>query len=117
MLSFKPGVRLKDLVPQMLIALQVAEEEFSRYGLDTVVTSANDGSHKEHSKHYYGEAFDFRTKHSGNLGQNIAQAIRLKLAPLGFDVLYEYPGQANEHIHVEYDPKDPAPLGGVARVA
>lgn len=117
MLSFKPGVRIKDLVPQMLIALRIVEEEFTRYGLDTVITSGNDGFHKEHSKHYYGEAFDFRTKHSGNLGANIAQAIRFKLAPLGFDVLYEYAGQPNEHIHVEYDPKDQIPQKGDTRLA
>lgn len=105
MLQFKQGVQVKLLQPQMLLALQVVEEEFSKMGLDTVVTSCNDGTHSEFSKHYSGAAFDFRTKHSGGLGKGLAASIRLRLAHIGFDVLFEYPGQDNEHIHVEFDPK------------
>lgn len=105
-LSFKAGCRLQGLQPQMLIALDVAVQEFSRYGLDTVVTSVNDSGHKAGSKHYLGAALDLRTKHSGNLGNSLAKAILQKLSHLGFDVLYEYPGEAQEHIHIEYDPKD-----------
>lgn len=106
MLKFKPGVSLKGLTPQMVLALEVVQEAFKSYGLDTVVTSANDGTHKTNSFHYQGRAFDFRTKHSGNLGKGIAGAIRERLGPIGFDVVYEDPGGENEHIHVEYDPKE-----------
>jgi hypothetical protein len=106
MLSFKDGCRLQNLQPQMLVALEVAKEEFARYGLDTVVTSVNDSGHKSGSKHYSGSAMDFRTKHSGNLGRSITQAIHKKLYPLGFDVLFEYEGEPQEHIHIEYDPKN-----------
>ena len=105
MLKFKPGVSLKDLVPQMLVALEVAKEEFSKYGLDTVVTSANDGEHREGSYHYKGRALDFRTKHSGGLGKTISNEIRQRLALVGFDVIFEYPNQINEHVHLEWDPK------------
>jgi hypothetical protein len=104
-LQFKEGVRVKGLQPQMLLALQVVEEEFAKMGLDTVVTSANDSEHKDGSKHYEGAAFDFRTKHSGGMGKGLASSIRLRLAHIGFDVLFEYPGGEAEHIHVEWDPK------------
>ena len=105
MIKFKPGVSLEQLQPQMLIALEAVREEFTRWGLDTVVTSANDGEHMEGSKHYTGAAFDFRTKHSAGLGKGIAGACKMKLGPLGFDVVFEHEGQPNEHLHVEYDPK------------
>lgn len=105
MLQFKEGVSLRGLEPQMLIALQVVEEEYSKYGVDTWVTSGNDSTHKVGSKHYSGCALDFRTKHVGGMGKGLASSIAKRLTHIGFDVLYEGAGTPNEHIHVEYDPK------------
>lgn len=102
-LKFKVGVSLKDLQPQMLVALRVIEEVFASYALDTVVTSCNDGTHKEGSYHYLGRAFDFRTKHAGGFAAGIAQAVKAELGPLGFDVILEDLGGVNEHLHVELD--------------
>jgi hypothetical protein len=104
-LKFKPGVRLQLLQPQMLIALQVVEEEFSRFSTDTVVTSANDSTHKEGSYHYAGRAFDFRTKHASGIAGGIVGAIKQRLGPLGFDCIWEGQNTDNEHLHIEYDPK------------
>jgi len=103
MISFKPGVNLKGLQPQMLIALQVVEEEFKAYGIDTVITSVNDGEHKENSYHYQGRAFDFRTKHAAGIAPGIVKNIQKRLAFLGFDVIFEGAGTPNEHGHLELD--------------
>jgi conjugal transfer mating pair stabilization protein TraG len=106
MLQFKVGVRLTNLQPQMVLATKVVEEEFSRYGLDTVITSANDGEHMEGSLHYSGRALDFRTKHAQGVMKGIHLAIQKRLAPVGFDVIWEAQENPNEHLHLEWDPKD-----------
>ena len=102
-LLFKPGVSLKLLQPQMLIALQLVQAEFDVYHLDTVVTSANDSGHAENSYHYSGRAFDFRTKHAAGVSKSIVIEVKKKLIPLGFDVIWEDIGGVNEHLHVELD--------------
>jgi hypothetical protein len=104
MIEFKAGVSLKNLKPQMLIALKIVEQEYDKFGTTTVITSGNDGKHKVGSKHYLGEALDFRTKTVG-LARQLVQAIWEKLNPIGFDVLFEDEKGPNEHMHVEYDPK------------
>jgi len=104
MIEFKAGVKLKDLQPQMLIALMLIEQEYDKFGTTTVVTSGNDSTHKVGSKHYEGKALDFRTKNLG-LASQLVQAVKVKLNPLGYDVLHESIGTPNEHMHVEYDPK------------
>ncbi len=106
MLKFKPGVSIRGLQPQMLLAIQVAEEEFSKYGLDTTVTAGADGVHKEGSLHYKGLALDFRTRDAAGLQKGIVAMIDRRLDPIGFDVLLEGLGTDNEHCHVEYDPKE-----------
>jgi len=92
--------------PQLLIAMQVVEEEFSKYGLDTVITAVSNGAHKEGSRHYSGEALDIRTKHAAGMQKNITLLVKQRLDPLGFDVILEDLGKDNEHLHVEYDPKE-----------
>lgn len=105
MLSFLMGVSLRDLAPQMLVAMQVVEEAFKDYGLDCIVTSGNDKTHSKKSLHYSGRALDFRTKHAGGLQRAILEKVKNRLTHLGFDVLLEDLGKDNEHLHVEYDPK------------
>ena len=106
MIEFKEGVRLHLLQPQMLIALQVVGELYDNYRLPLVVTSCNDSTHGEQSLHYKGLAMDFRTKNAPGIAKGIYLAARAKLRHLGFDVLFEGEGGENEHIHVEWDPKD-----------
>jgi hypothetical protein len=105
MLLFKDGVQFKQLEAQMLLALQVVQAEFSRYGLDTVITAGTDGKHMPGSLHYVGRALDFRTKHAVGAMQGIFLNVKKALLPLGFDVLWESQGQEVEHLHVEFDPK------------
>jgi hypothetical protein len=105
-MEFKAGVSLKDLKPQTVLALIVAEREYSKFGVtNMVVTAINNGDHKVGSLHGSGFAVDLRTKPVG-LARQLVEAIRNKLKPLGFDVLFEYEGQDREHCHIEYDPKE-----------
>ncbi len=89
----------------MLIALQVVEEAFGGFGLDTTITAGSDGLHKDGSLHYKGLALDFRTKDGAGLQKGIAQTVKARLEQAGYDVIFEGIGTENEHLHVEYDPK------------
>jgi len=110
MISLKPGVKLKDLVPQISLAIAIAHSIFPLYagGGKMTVTSCNDSKHKVGSLHYLGRAVDIRF----NALSGITPADRVKLARLvrnalgaEFDVLHEYIGTDNEHLHLEWDPK------------
>lgn len=104
-MRFKVGVSLSDLQPQAVLALVVCDEVYKHYGQDMVVTSINDGHHKPGSYHYAGKAFDLRTKTLGNDKRLVIDEIRRRLTCLGFDVVFEDEGKANEHLHLEHDPK------------
>lgn len=80
------------------------------------ITSANDGKHKDTSKHYTNEAFDVRIRNVKGLKWGVrmefvynevvkawADQIELALGK-GYDIVY---GDAKHlsHIHIEYDPK------------
>jgi hypothetical protein len=78
-------------------------------GKPLVVTSLNDGGHKEGSLHYQLKALDARTRHltpaEGALLLDKAKAI---LDPQGYDTITEgqgTPGSTGSHIHFEFDPK------------
>ncbi len=106
MLKLKTGVKLDALCSQMVLAaVGVIEPVYKKYGYDAVITSANDAVHKSGSLHYRGKALDFRLN-------SLKQEDRIRVVgeiavALGddFDVLHESEGTANEHMHVEYDPK------------
>lgn len=102
------SVKLKDLSPQILLALMAAERVFEKYGYDCIVTSVNDGKHSINSKHYVGYAVDLRSKHIKTLKEKLDIFSELKInltAPSNYDILFEYEGLPNEHYHIEYDPK------------
>ncbi len=116
-MRLKTGVRLAGLRPQMNVAFMVAKEEFAKYGVELIITSVNDSDHGYGSLHFSGGAFDARTKHIDTLkmqsayGLNaldvkrkIHQAIKKNLGA-EFDVLLEFIGRPNEHIHIEFQPK------------
>lgn len=101
------SVLLKELKPQLVLALLMCNEVFRKYGSEVIITSLNDGKHSLNSKHYSGEAVDIRSKHLSTANKRkILEELRLALSyPKLFDVLLEYENQDNEHFHIEYDPK------------
>lgn len=88
------GIRL-ELRP----ALIVCERVMKAHGVDLVITSGLDGEHSAGSYHYYGLAFDVRTKHLSSQAEidQVAAEIRAALDP-PFELRVE-----PDHIHVEYD--------------
>ncbi len=97
-LSFKPGVRLFGLQPEMLWALDRCVDVWPT---NVTVTSARGDKHSRQSLHYSGNAVDLRTR---DLNDEQIRAVVLRLRQvLGkrFDVLYE-----GNHIHIEHQPKD-----------
>ena len=103
--------------PEIRRILDVARMTSPKMLGDSVwVTSANDGSHKQGSKHFKNEAFDIRIRNLvafkwGASGEfifnetinNWARQLRLELGE-DYDVVYGDAQHLN-HIHIEYDPK------------
>jgi len=107
MIQLKEGVKLTGLVPQMVLASLVVDGVLLTFGIALcVITSANDGKHKVDSLHYSGRACDYRTKYLGLDDRELELQGRVADS-LGkdFDVVMEYIGKDEEHLHVEYDPK------------
>jgi hypothetical protein len=110
MISLKAGVSLKDLQPQIVLAMLIVKDLLNDKGLRSfTVTSCNDSTHMKGSLHYKGLAFDTRT-HDITLSNRGIWLEQLKSDiknALGdeFDVILEDLNGPNEHIHTEYDPK------------
>ncbi len=103
----KLGVDLRGLNPVWGIAFPIILRVFHRNGYECVVTSANDGKHGPNSWHYKGRALDLRTKHiAPHEKASIVKQVKDDLGPQ-FDVVYESAGLENEHLHIEFDPKEP----------
>lgn len=81
--------------------IDAAEYAFGKYGIQPTITSAMDGNHMATSKHYTGDALDWRIWESDRQGvtNNIVFEMRYYLGG-DYDVVLE-----SDHIHVEYDPK------------
>ena len=104
MIQIKPGVKLTNLQPQIVLAVTVAEHIWWNAAQTAlVITSANDGTHKEDSFHYRGYAVDLRIKTMPlKLRATAVQQLRSALGSQ-FDVLHEAIGTDTEHVHVEWE--------------
>lgn len=103
---FKAGVSLTGLVPQMVLALQQMEWLYDKIaGAELVVTSVNDGKHMDGSLHYQGRAADLRVHDIEVLAMMKIVSMAKERLDAHFDVVYEFPGTSNAHLHVEYDPE------------
>ena len=102
MLKFKKGVRIGNISPQLIIGINVAEDVYTHYDLDCVITSVGDYRHSAvYSEHYQGNAADIRTKNipDDKIRQMIMSMI-LQNLPIGFVLLFE-----KNHFHLAYRPK------------
>ncbi len=106
MIHIKPGVRVHSLCPEMMIVLVNANELWRERGAELVITSVLDGRHRRGSKHFVGYAVDLRTKNLDRPSK--IDAINKLKEALGtdYDVILEAEDTPNEHLHVEFDPKE-----------
>ena len=82
--------------------IRVAEDIYSHFDKDLVITSAADGEHMRGSKHYEGEALDLRgSKAWGYSDRVLRQIVSHLRRELGeeYDVVRE-----RTHLHIERDP-------------
>jgi hypothetical protein len=107
----KNGVRIYGIQPEMVLVDNVVQDIFRRHSIRCIRTSALDGTHGRYSLHPIGFAEDYRTRHIMGRGRmaTIGMIVDdLKDALPCCDIVFEYPDEEQEHIHVEFDPKDDA---------
>ena len=96
----KPGVDVRGIQPEILLARIEAGEIFGRYGYSCTLTSGGEGEHKVGSLHPKGQAIDLRIRHMDRrLWPVVAEELGKALGPQ-YDVVLE-----SDHIHCEFDPK------------
>ena len=106
----KTGVSLKGLQPQMVLAAMAVQQAMQKYGYSLTITGGSEGGHSTTGLHPKGLALDFRSKHIQMMDKPyLLTDIKYALGP-EFDVLLEFPGAANEHLHIEFDPKPKEPI-------
>lgn len=101
-------IKLKDSVrPRNLVILAAAANVFHTLidgPADLVVTSGNDSRHMTGSKHYLGNALDFRTKTFTAAAKRLFKKRLAERLGGDYDLVLEDEAGPNEHLHVEYDP-------------
>ncbi len=106
MIRIKPGVSVRGLRPELVLALVVAKQVFAPRQVECVITSGTDGKHSHGSLHYVGQALDFRTRELTLEQQDrVKQELQERLGA-EYDVVLEA-----THIHIEFQPKGPAQAG------
>jgi hypothetical protein len=97
-MKIKKGVILSGLQLPMRRALKEADELWKKLGQELVITAGLEGEHSAGSLHYYGYAFDCRTRYfDQERHRHIAQTLRSALGG-DYDVVVH-----KTHIHVEYN--------------
>ena len=103
-LTCKANVRFKRFTPALLRIVNAVYLVAGRTSdvPDIVITSANDSTHGEKSRHYSDEALDLRSRSfpSPTAKLRFAALLRAELGP-AFTILYEGGGTPNEHWHVQ----------------
>lgn len=104
MIQFKDGVKAyckKGTVRrETWWAIEQAYKVYKKIGKDFVITSLCDGRHSKNSLHYFGNAFDIRTRHLSEEEKQDVVVLLAKMLGKDYDVVLE-----SDHIHVEFDPK------------
>lgn len=105
---YKAGVVVWNMHPKIESLLEdggFLDHTFWRMaGRQCIVTSCREGKHGTKSLHYKGRAFDIRTNDLPSMKTvEIHLALREEL-DAEYDIVLEWLGKPNEHIHIEYDP-------------
>ena len=103
------GVQLYGIQPEMVMCDGVVAAIFRSHSIPCERTSIVGKKHGKGSLHPVGFAVDYRTKHIAGLRrvETIEMIVfDLKAALPCCDIIIEHLGEAQEHIHVEFDPKD-----------
>lgn len=98
----KPEIGLT-IQPEPVMAIIVADIIWKLFNQELVVTSVLEGKHKEGSRHYEGQAVDFRTRYFTEEETHVVYSL-LKSVLLTMDSDYDVILEET-HIHVEYDPR------------
>lgn len=96
--SIKPGVRVRGLSNEILLAIMIAQSVYSETEASMTITSLSDGRHSTNSLHHTGDAVDLRLPMPVTREQIMSQL--KKALGADYDVILEV-----DHIHIEYDPK------------
>lgn len=100
----KSGVEVPT-TPEMDYASEVVVQVWNEHGLTPTMTSGLDGEHIEGSFHYTGYAEDWRTHDVASpLKEQLVDEVRSRLGT-NYQVFLEYPGLADEHMHIQYNPQ------------
>ena len=104
-MEFKANVRLFGITPELILGHLVVQHAFEASNYECIITSARDSSHSTKSKHYTGNALDYRLRHLESVKaiDDLFKIIQLSLTS-EFDVLVEDIGTDHPHLHLEYDP-------------
>jgi hypothetical protein len=101
-------IRLKDTVaPKSLVIVAAIANVAETWQRTVWITSGNDSTHGARSLHPKDRAVDARSKDFAD-GQQKRAFLKAVLDRLGpdYEGILEAEGKANEHFHVEHDPKD-----------
>src|SRR5215203_5773686 len=93
------NVHFGEFTPAMRRILNVLCQLNDTQNYGFVITSANDSTHMEHSRHYANEALDIRT-HNLRDPEQVQIELTIQLGSR-FTVLLEGRGSPNEHLHIQ----------------
>jgi hypothetical protein len=101
MIFTKTTVKFAHIAPAGFRILGALELVSRTLQVDLTISAGTDGLHAKNSRHYTGEAYDVRTRGiDAPMLQAIIEMLKLELGPR-FTVLYEDPGTANQHLHLQ----------------
>ena len=100
-MKFKDSsVKVQGIRPELLLALQIADNVYKMHEEELVITSLADGFHTITSLHFTGCAADLRTRYfDANEKHEVVKELKDRLTN-DYDVVLE-----RDHIHLEYQPK------------
>ena len=102
-LLVKSDVALSGISKEIVRIIPLVMDEYETLNQDLMITSGLEGVHLAHSRHYDGDALDFKTH--GVLRQDLVKIRNDLIFNLGsqYTVLIEDLGLPNEHMHIQYN--------------